>query len=277
MSAPSPNLAEVVQTFLEEGPFPAAFTSRLTALKHYPQGTLQPSGTDIEPPPEELRAAAGFILHYIWAALDDHHLSPEELQRIRQLKRYFQLEEGDLVRFQRQGVIHLLLTEMALILRDRTVDSAEEVHQVDLQAALDLGYDQFLELIEGQLRPVVEELLNELRSAEYPSKQLRDSVFRRLQALGTVITLDPEALTVEWSGSSSASDSGSEEEPGRTIPQAVRDAVWRRDQGRCATCGGQDRLEFDHIIPFSKGGSSTYRNVQLLCQDCNRSKSARIG
>lgn len=61
------------------------------------------------------------------------------------------------------------------------------------------------------------------------------------------------------------------------IPQDVQDAVWRRDEGRCVKCGSQENLEFDHIIPFSKGGSNTVRNLQLLCEKCNRSKSNQIG
>ena len=70
-----------------------------------------------------------------------------------------------------------------------------------------------------------------------------------------------------------------EEEPTRSrrIPSEVRDDVWRRDEGRCVQCGSQELLEFDHIIPFSKGGSNTYRNIQLLCESCNRSKSDQIG
>lgn len=56
------------------------------------------------------------------------------------------------------------------------------------------------------------------------------------------------------------------------IPQEVKDAVWKRDGGMCVGCGNKEKLEFDHIIPFSKGGSSTYRNVQLLCELCNRTK-----
>ena len=61
------------------------------------------------------------------------------------------------------------------------------------------------------------------------------------------------------------------------IPQKVKDEVWRRDGGRCVLCGSQENLEFDHIIPLSKGGSNTVRNIQLLCQKCNREKSNKIG
>ena len=60
------------------------------------------------------------------------------------------------------------------------------------------------------------------------------------------------------------------------ITENVKFEVWRRDQGRCVICGSQENLEFDHIIPFSKGGSSTARNIQLLCQNCNRHKSDKI-
>jgi hypothetical protein len=60
------------------------------------------------------------------------------------------------------------------------------------------------------------------------------------------------------------------------IPTSVKREVWRRDQGRCVECGSKEKLEFDHIIPVSKGGSNTARNVQLLCEKCNRSKGNKI-
>ena len=62
-----------------------------------------------------------------------------------------------------------------------------------------------------------------------------------------------------------------------TIPQNVMDSVWNRDGGRCTKCGSQENLEFDHIIPFSKGGANTYRNLQILCKKCNIEKSNKIG
>ena len=60
------------------------------------------------------------------------------------------------------------------------------------------------------------------------------------------------------------------------IPRHVKTAVWRRDQGRCVECGSKEKLEYDHIIPASKGGSNTERNLQLLCEQCNREKGASI-
>lgn len=63
----------------------------------------------------------------------------------------------------------------------------------------------------------------------------------------------------------------------KSIPQSVKDKVWNRDGGKCVECGSNENLEFDHIIPHSKGGANTYRNIQLLCEPCNRSKSAKIG
>lgn len=63
----------------------------------------------------------------------------------------------------------------------------------------------------------------------------------------------------------------------RHISESVKDSVWNRDGGKCVECGSNENLEFDHIIPFSKGGANTKRNIQLLCESCNRSKSDSIG
>jgi hypothetical protein len=68
-----------------------------------------------------------------------------------------------------------------------------------------------------------------------------------------------------------------DEKRSRRISQNVQDRVWNRDGRKCCECGSNENLEFDHIIPHSKGGANTYRNIQLLCEPCNRSKSAKIG
>ena len=61
------------------------------------------------------------------------------------------------------------------------------------------------------------------------------------------------------------------------IPENIRIEVWRRDGGTCVRCGSRENLEYDHIIPLSRGGSNTARNIELLCERCNRSKGANIG
>lgn len=63
----------------------------------------------------------------------------------------------------------------------------------------------------------------------------------------------------------------------RMIPTEVKLEVWKRDKGRCVTCGSEDNLHFDHILPFSKGGTSLkVENIQLLCARHNLQKRDKI-
>lgn len=59
----------------------------------------------------------------------------------------------------------------------------------------------------------------------------------------------------------------------RYISETTKQIVFTRDGGICQCCGSSTNLEYDHIIPYSCGGSSEASNIQLLCQQCNRSKS----
>lgn len=63
----------------------------------------------------------------------------------------------------------------------------------------------------------------------------------------------------------------------RMIPTSVKLAVWKRDQGKCTQCGNTDNLHFDHILPYSKGGTSLRaENIQLLCAKHNLQKHDKI-
>ncbi|MBF6331778.1 TerD family protein [Nocardia transvalensis] len=62
----------------------------------------------------------------------------------------------------------------------------------------------------------------------------------------------------------------------RSIPPEIKAQVWQRDGGRCVDCGATHYLEFDHIIPLSRGGATSAANLQILCRSCNRTKGARI-
>ncbi len=61
------------------------------------------------------------------------------------------------------------------------------------------------------------------------------------------------------------------------IPEHVKVAVFQRDGGQCRQCGyAGPYVEYDHIIPRSKGGQNRVENIQLLCRQCNLKKSNRI-
>jgi len=60
------------------------------------------------------------------------------------------------------------------------------------------------------------------------------------------------------------------------IDYDTRQFVWKRDGGVCRHCGATADLQFDHIIPRSRGGSGGASNVELLCGACNNKKRARL-
>ena len=63
----------------------------------------------------------------------------------------------------------------------------------------------------------------------------------------------------------------------RIIPTHIKLEVWKRDGAKCIKCGKTDELHFDHIVPYSKGGSSLVAaNIQLLCARHNLEKRANI-
>jgi HNH endonuclease len=66
-------------------------------------------------------------------------------------------------------------------------------------------------------------------------------------------------------------------EDDRIIPSWVKLEVWKRDKGRCVECSATSGLHFDHIIPYSKGGSSKDpANIQILCGRHNLAKHDKI-
>ena len=61
------------------------------------------------------------------------------------------------------------------------------------------------------------------------------------------------------------------------IPEHIKAAVFHRDNGTCRQCGYKgEYIEYDHVIPRSKGGQNTVENIQLLCRKCNLRKGDRL-
>lgn len=62
----------------------------------------------------------------------------------------------------------------------------------------------------------------------------------------------------------------------RYISPQLRKDVWAKCGGQCVQCQSRSLLEYDHIIPISRGGATSYANLQILCRSCNRHKSDHI-
>ena len=48
--------------------------------------------------------------------------------------------------------------------------------------------------------------------------------------------------------------------------------MFLRDRFQCQYCGAEDDLTFDHLLPRSRGGHTTWGNVVAACAPCNLKK-----
>lgn len=63
-------------------------------------------------------------------------------------------------------------------------------------------------------------------------------------------------------------------------PEYVRNRALARKRagGRCEKCRSRaGRLQCDHIVPVSQGGTHELSNLRMLCLPCHRPKSASEG
>ena len=196
---------------------------------------------DIKDIKEEL---LDLLIIYINLVLNDHIISDHEKENIELLKKYFKIKEGDFYKNRFFEIDDILNRQFERLYSDNQIDRVEEIHHFNLQDIFDLGYDQYDKFKETEVRNALERGADiiDLDTARFPKPTSKSKQIR-----------------------------------GRIISQEVKNLVWNRDGGKCRECESNENLEFDHIIPFSKGGSNTYRNIQLLCEPCNRKKSAKIG
>ncbi len=67
--------------------------------------------------------------------------------------------------------------------------------------------------------------------------------------------------------------------PAKQKPAFTRFNVFLRDRFRCQYCGDKFRtseLTFDHVIPRSRGGRTSWTNIVTACQACNIHKGSRM-
>lgn len=176
------------------------------------------------------------LIIYINLVLNDNLISNNEKHNVEILKKYFRIKEGDFYRLRLPEIEDIINRQFERIYEDKDVSKQEAMHSVELQSLFNLSYDQFAQLKENEIR-------------------------RALDQGAHISNLD----TIKLSPSMILPTSNSN----REIPQQIKGLVWNRDNGRCNFCDSESNLEYSHIIPLSKGGSNTFRNIQLVCENCS--------
>jgi hypothetical protein len=72
-------------------------------------------------------------------------------------------------------------------------------------------------------------------------------------------------------------------EKSRYVPAATRDAVFKRDKGRCTyvgstgkRCDATHNLQIDHVVPYARDGTNSVGNLRLLCAQHNKLEAERV-
>ena len=120
-------------------------------------------------------------------------------------------------------------------------------------------------------KKIFEKEVKEFNPNDYPEKHLKSDLEKSCSVFGhfcpVFFTNEPFTETNEL------------RRIGRNIPRHIMLRVVRRDNNQCQLCGKilkDNEIEFDHIIPLSKGGSSEEHNIRVTCFECNRDKSNKI-
>jgi tellurite resistance protein len=132
------------------------------------------------------------VLFAIERALIDHHISPDEQQTLRQVKRSLGLVEGALYTRRAHRLAQILDAEMRRLLADREIDPKEALHQVELQEAFDLAYDEYLILTQPTAQRLVDDIIAEIVADGRVTREERNHLETRIRALDTAYKFTTE-------------------------------------------------------------------------------------
>jgi hypothetical protein len=169
------------------------------------------------------------------------------------------LESDEICHLDSDAIYHRINARSVTQVSGRLVGTSKKLNFLSPAGGWDIQWKRIMR-IEPNARGIYLELSTKKGNGQYdvPNPMLAEAV------ISTIVRMNKRELVM------SASDAS------RTIPHNVKVTVWQRDQGKCVQCGAASYLEFDHDIPFSKGGASTVGNVRLLCRRCNLAKGDRI-
>ena len=103
---------------------------------------------------------SNLLIGIVEAILQDGPITATDQLQLDQLKECLSLRSGDLAKYEPHAVATLLDSQVEMLLEDSEIDPSEDLYQVELQRALDLGYDEYLAFV----WPVMDRVMNRLMS-----------------------------------------------------------------------------------------------------------------
>jgi 5-methylcytosine-specific restriction endonuclease McrA len=95
----------------------------------------------------------------------------------------------------------------------------------------------------------------------------------RIVKLARIDTLSQELVRFDTQALQTPEINGIEYQQGELLGYEIREYLLEKFDRQCIYCGAKDtRLEIDHLIPRSKGGSNRVSNLGIACHICNQSK-----
>lgn len=146
-----------------------------------------------------------------------------------------------------------------------SIEEARE-HQTFFQECLAQGYFTDGSKLTAKKRLELERRVTSFREEDYPTipRPIADAACRVFGHMCPVFEVG-EAFT----------ETKDLRRQSRSVPRDIMLKVVRRDGQICQSCFQpvpDNEVEFDHVIPFSKGGTTTADNLKLCCRTCNRRK-----
>lgn len=166
------------------------------------------------------------------------------------------------------------ITIMQLIGHDKDIELTREaaIHVNErMKESLKTGIDGHLAKMTDEQRIMFENDIRDFDLQKYPDTIPEEIADCQCSVFGHIcpVVFNAEKIT----------ETTELRRSGRYIPFKIKMRVVRRDNYTCLSCGKHlldNEIEFDHIIPVAKGGSSEEQNIRLTCFDCNRSKSDSV-
>jgi hypothetical protein len=146
-----------------------------------------------------------------------------------------------------------------------------EKHNEYLRKCLETGRLADGSKLDGPRRRFFEREVREFRRSDYPEKVPQVIADASCKVFGH---LCPVYFTAE-----PLTETKDRRRHSRAISREVMLKVVRRDGQICQKCFepvADNEVEFDHLIPFSKDGTSTVENLRLVHRECNRRKKASL-